>query len=159
MKIVFNKPILRTEQPLASPPVARPQMGSVNEMKKKKRKRIWVLSVGLVILTVLAYHYSPVLAGAAQARSDIRNGGPRYLIYGELLEHDVNQKSILTNRYGIKIDRVAGCVVSDRELRKWGAYNEVIKEHFRKTRGIDNVFMLASEEAIHETAPEKNEYR
>ena len=77
----------------------------------------------------------------AQANQDIESGIYKILLYGEPLAANID--SILYSGKTIKIDRVAGCVVEQKQVEYWNAYNDVVQEKLLDGR---NVWGLLEEE-------------
>ncbi len=51
------------------------------------------------------------------------------MVRGELAPFEDEACQLLKTEHGVAAERVAGCVVTSREVRRWDAYNKVIDEH------------------------------
>ena len=105
------------------------------------KKRFWLrlmIGVGLASAAfILGYFVGIPAYGAWQARCDISNGQARYLLHGELAPHEEEVASLIQQRYGVRLDRVAYCIVTDSLVRRCDAYNRRVNTHFGFTSGRD----------------------
>lgn len=80
------------------------------------------------------------------AEDDFARGHPRILTYG-LPVHWINEyREVLARDYGVKLETVAGCVVSDPLVDYVDTYNETIEGYLVSVHGPD-LFDKARREA------------
>jgi hypothetical protein len=75
--------------------------------------------------------------GAAEATRDLENKCAHYCVYGRLADTDFMKEwsESSFDRFGIKIDAIAGCIVSDDLVRFAKNYNRVLLNHIAKQYG------------------------
>ncbi len=123
-------------------------------MTDRKRPSVgfWatVVLVALLVgyfIAIEAYGPWQPIRGARQAAQDISIKQPRYLIYGELAPFESEAGTVLWKRYGVRVERVAGCEVSDALIRRCDAYNRAISAQFGFT-GSRDIFLSTVDELI-----------
>lgn len=101
-------------------------------------KYILPLSFLLVIISSGCF-----AGGRAESRAyeDIKNGTYKILLYGEPLAAEIESISYGGNI--IKLERVAGCVVEDKQVEFWNTYNSVVQRELLDGR---DVWQLLGEE-------------
>ena len=72
-----------------------------------------------------------------RAKSDITEGRPRYLLYGELAPYEAEITKLMQERYKVQLDRVAGCILNESQAAEYNAYNQTISKHFGFTDDLD----------------------
>ena len=125
----------------------------------KDRKKSAVIFWATIVVAVVAMGYfvstahhkarlaNEVREAALQATHDISIKQPCYLNYGNLAPYEDEVETILRERYGVRLDRVAGCDVSESLIRRSDAYNSVISSHFGFT-GNRDIFLSTVEELL-----------
>ena len=89
-----------------------------------------------VLFAIIPALLSPYQQGALDARADIINSTPRYLVYG--LQKDGRAFFAEMQRtYGVTVDAVAGCVVDQKIIDHARGYNEVMLAHLNEKYGED----------------------
>ena len=104
-------------------------------MTDRRKIGIWATAVLIVVLvgyfvTLESCAAWQVNRAAQEAARDISMNQPRYLDYGERAPYEGEAKAVLSLRYGVRFERVAGCVVSESVIRRCDAYNRVVSAHF-----------------------------
>jgi hypothetical protein len=122
---------------------------AMNPTARSTRKRLWrrwVVAAGIIVgVFVFGYSTGPTVVGAVQARRDLAAGQPRYLLCGELAPHEAEVAALLQQRHGIRLDRVAGCAVTETLVQRCDAYNRRVSERFGFAGGRDVFLSIVDE--------------
>ena len=90
------------------------------------------------ILLVFGYYefglFTPF--NSCRAKSDIRKGDIKILIYGELLPYKEAENK-LASRFGFQYKRVEDCTVNQVLINGVDHYNKVVNKHLVKHNGKD----------------------
>lgn len=100
------------------------------------KNKIFLSIVIITSLAILAYYFYPQIMGTIEAKKDLKNNSPKYLIYGKLAPFEKEASKLILMKYGIKIKRVAKEVIGYGQLKKCDAYNKTINIHFGFTENI-----------------------
>lgn len=107
------------------PPAPR----SVEKKTSFTRRVVTAVSV-CCVAGLFGYFFGIPAFGEWQARRDIEDGRPAYLVYGESFPEEEIASVVMLARYGIRAHRIAGCWVSDVTRRRVDAYNQTVSAHF-----------------------------
>ena len=102
-------------------------------MKKSSNTFIQLL---ILILSFLILCSRIETSGKNDAERDVKNGILKILIYGELNVNEVLFSKFIKLKYGINLQRVAGCIISDRDLKYINNYNSVMKDTIKNRIGL-----------------------
>ncbi len=75
------------------------------------------------------------IRGRSDAQADIRNGHLTLKTWGLPALNYYTYAEVTEKRLGVKLDTVAGCVVSSSQMAGWNAYNEVIDAEIARRFG------------------------
>jgi hypothetical protein len=95
-----------------------------------------VVGVGIIILMATWWVAVPMRGGAA-ARIDLSRGRYKVLTYGLPVPWFSEYARLLRERYGIRVQAVAGCIVSEPLIRYVESYNRLVEEAAAKKFGRD----------------------
>jgi hypothetical protein len=84
--------------------------------------------------------------GAKEAEVDLANGNARFMYYGRERSDMREYSKILANRFGVTVDPLAGCMVSDPLVAYADSYNAVVRKYVDRKFG-PTAFEQASQDA------------
>jgi len=67
--------------------------------------------------------------GTKEAREDIDHGTPKLKLYGRTRADFDEWQAICRDRFGVQVEALAGCTVTEHLVRYVDAYNAVVKNH------------------------------
>jgi hypothetical protein len=85
--------------------------------------------------------------GKKEAEADISSGKPKLFLYGKARADFDERTAIFKERFGVELDPLAGCIVSDPLVSFADAYNAVIQNHIAAMFGA-TAFEDADREAL-----------
>jgi hypothetical protein len=93
----------------------------------RNRKKLGgaIALVALLVIALQAWPATAALRGRIAARIDLRSGHYKILVYGLPPADRPEFARLLRERYGIEMEAVASCTVSEPLLSYADAYNEV----------------------------------
>ena len=80
---------------------------------------------------------SPASRGKLQAKQDIANSNLEYKVYGTPAEWAHHFYDTLETDYNVKVDHVAGCIVTEDICLYADAYNEIVESEIKRLHGDD----------------------
>lgn len=89
--------------------------------------------------------------GTEAARRDIAKGHLELRVYGEMFGSDAEYAQLLKERLGVRWNRVAYCIVTERQLNEWKAYNKVMTKEIERRFGVGILERLERE--VHDDMP------
>lgn len=137
-----------------NPTICHSVQTSTLRCKIRLSKRLLVFLVVAIAAPTFGYFVATegiaawqVRDAARKAAQDISLRTPRYLNYGERAPYENEAVTMLWQRYDVRVERVAGCEVSESLRRRCDAYNRVVSFHFGFT-GERDIFLSAVDELI-----------
>jgi hypothetical protein len=85
--------------------------------------------------------------GKKEAEADISRGAPKLFLYGKTRGDIEERTAIFKQRFGVELDPLAGCIVSEPLVAFAGAYNAAIRSHIAAKFGA-TAFEEAEREAM-----------
>src|SRR4051812_11923352 len=73
--------------------------------------------------------------GKKEAEGDISRGAPKLYLYGKTRVDIAERTAILKKRFGVELDALAGCMVSEPLVAFATGYNAVIQSHIASKFG------------------------
>ncbi len=97
------------------------------------------LSLTLIAVTIFVIFWIPLasIRGATEARFDRLTGRYRIQDYGGLEPWHESYVQTMQQEFGVKVDTVAGCIVSGWFIRYVRSYNDVMEAALVKKYGRD----------------------
>ena len=116
------------------------------------------LTVALLLTGCSAWHESQARRdGRAEAARDIAAGDLRLRTYGLPLPSDSTYETLLEERIGVKVDVVAGCLLTPDLVAKTSAYNAVVEAEIARRFGADVLDSLEKEAARVDSASQSQD--
>ena len=103
--------------------------------------------IAAIVIVPLVWWTSAPVRGHLMARYDIARGRYRILVYGAIPGRSPYYKTLLHDRYGIEVEKIAGCVDSTSLVFYADAYNRVSVAAANRKFGHD-VFKECSDEGV-----------
>lgn len=88
------------------------------------------------LLLVVAGCSSDRHRGTEAARRDIARGHLELRVYGEIFYSEKEYAQLLKERLGVCWNRVAYCIVTERQSNEWNAYNKVMEREIERRYGV-----------------------
>ena len=109
------------------------------------KRRLLIAAVALTLFAVGRWH-SAYLHGALDAWVDRARGQSKFKSYGYVMGWEGEYRRLLRDRYGVTVEPVAGCLVTEDLVRYVHGYNDVSCARLQARFGKD-IFAECKKEA------------
>jgi hypothetical protein len=122
-------------------PLNAESLGAVKPAVVIEKMRIFRRTIGLGLaiaaLCFVGWYLAGWPSGFIQAKIDISRGVLAHRTYGSPVSWYDQYAVLLADRYKIRLERVAGCIVDDRLVERTRGYNQTMEKRALEKHGKD----------------------